>query len=238
MKHVIQTGTDAATVCCFDAAALPESFSEQFEADQIALFERLEQEGRFWWASTESDGGFLFHIYVDEAPPEQVMKCVIDPRPVDKFMVPSGVLWACGVEYAAKDPATECPGALAKYPHMGGKCEIPAGEYKLSAWRTEWLEDEIQEAIRYRVGEAAYKRKKLLSTAFGACIVLSLFGWLVPSLGLGSREVWFGIIGTSWLAMLALGRYLMKLEKSAEWREPERDFPGVILHLERLGATS
>lgn len=225
-------------MCCFDPAALPEDFDKLFEEDPITLFEKLEREGRFWSTCTEADGAFLFHIYVDEAPPAQVMKHAIDPRPLDKFHMPSGVLWACGAEYAAKDPAREIPGALAELPHMGGKCELPPGEYKLSAWRTECPEDEIQEAIRYRVGEAAYRRKRLLNTVFGACIVLSLFGWLLPLLGIGSHEVWFGIIGTSWVAMFALGRYLMKLEKSPEWREPEMDFPGIILHLERLGAVA
>lgn len=238
MRHVIQTACDGATVCCFDPAALPEDFDKQFDDDPIPLFEKLEREGRFWWTSTESDGAFLFHIYLDESPPEQVMKRAIDPRPMDKFQVPSGVLWACGAEYAAKNPADENPDALAGFPHMGGKCEVPAGEYKLSAWRTEWPEDEIQEAIRYSLGEAAYKKKTLLNTAFGGCILLSLFGWLVPALGLGPGEIWFGIIGASWLMMFALGRYLTKLENSAEWREPERDIPGIILHLERLGTAS
>ena len=110
MRHIVETGTDGATICFFDPAALPPDFDERIEDDPVSTFEALEREGRFWWRSTDGDGSYLFHFYVDQDVPEPISTHSRGAATVARFLVPSGVIWACGAEYAARDPAktVEC----------------------------------------------------------------------------------------------------------------------------------
>src|SRR5882724_5966914 len=124
MRYIIETGTDAANLCFFDPAALPGDFDKQIKEDTIGTFEQIEKEGRIWWKSTDGDGGYLFHFYVDQELPEIVAKHAHDSQKLDRFFVPSGTIWACGAEYAAVDPQAgheQTPKrGLGRHPHMGG----------------------------------------------------------------------------------------------------------------------
>src|SRR5437667_2283717 len=48
MRHIIETGTDGATLCFFDPAALPADFDQRLADDPVSAFEELQKEGRFW----------------------------------------------------------------------------------------------------------------------------------------------------------------------------------------------
>jgi hypothetical protein len=103
MRLMIEAGTDAGSVCCFDPAALPADFDRVCEMHAFETVERLAEEGRFWWGG-DGDGGYLLHFYIDEEPPADVIQQDQDFEEIASFQVPSGKLVACGIEYAASDP--------------------------------------------------------------------------------------------------------------------------------------
>ena len=152
MRHIVETGTDIAIIGFFDAATLPKNYAAQAKADQMGLFARLSQAGCLWYVETGSDGAYLFHFYVEEPLPELVRKYSEEPKTIPRFQVPSGELWACGAEYISPDPRVGRnfgpEGGLGKYPHMGGSFRIPAGEYEVTVWRTEWPDELIEDKIK------------------------------------------------------------------------------------------
>lgn len=131
MKRVITAGTDGASLCAFDPAALPADFDTRMAADPAGLLERLRDEGRLWHAETGSDGTCVIEVSVDE--PETAGPV---PTWTGAIAVPSGRLWVCGAEYAARDPrmgSKATPkGGLGRY-RMGDCLELPPGTYRLAA---------------------------------------------------------------------------------------------------------
>ena len=87
-------------------------FDERMADDPVSAFEELQKEGRFWWDSTGGDGAYLFHFYMDAEVPEEIQKHSRDPLEMARFAVPGGTIWACGAEYAARDPQTSTPAPL------------------------------------------------------------------------------------------------------------------------------
>jgi hypothetical protein len=254
MRHVVETGTDGATICFFDPAALPPDFDERIEDDPVGTFEALEGEGRFWWRSTDGDGAYLFHFYVDEDVPEPISTQAHDGATVARFLVPSGVIWACGAEYAARDPerghAGTPKGGLERYAHMGGRFELARGAYSLKAWRAEWPERTRRQELERRVGKAAVSHLNRLATVTGVlffCLlalsvvasVLTL-GALVATLlgrrGLGiSVLLWFlGTLLALWALCWPLMRWTTRMERNPVRRQAEREFPSLVIQMRRI----
>jgi len=106
-KHIIEAGCDGATLCAFDAAALPKDFDAISADDPMDVMLSLQDEQRFWVGGTGEDGRYVFHIYVDEPAetlPDTTSAFVKVEADFTAFECPSGVMWICGAEYAAKNP--------------------------------------------------------------------------------------------------------------------------------------
>ena len=248
MRHVIETGTDGAMVCLFDPAGLPADFDARSGDDPVGLFEALREEGKFWLAETGGDGEYLFHFYVDEDPPAEVVRAGGEAREAGRLEAPSGVVWACGAEYAARDPGrghgTTPAGGLGAYPHMGGKVELPAGEYDLTVWRPVWPDDAVAELARRRVGEGPWRRYTLLRNLGGVIAVGLLVGVVTAALltlGRRTREgmgwggiaaLWAGLVGVG-VGWFYLVRAVSKSDARAKEREVEREFPDFVVGLKR-----
>jgi hypothetical protein len=248
MKHVVETGTDVATVCFFDPAALPQDFDARAKRDAFETIEELSGQGRIWWLNTGADGAYLFHFYVNEEVPALIRQHSCDPQEVAKFIVPSGTVWACGVEYAARDPlcghGMTPGGGLKKFDHMGGKFELPAGEYFMTAWRTEWPDDLVESEIEKQIGKQSAKGQDRLGVTTGVLF----FGLIVISVvtlfktlkawaggGLGSSFLWaWAIVILGWTICIPLMRKLSRLEKDPKRREVEREFPSIVVQMKML----
>lgn len=191
MRHIIETGCDGATLCAFDPAALPHDADALLEDDPMGSMEGWQAEGRFWVGGTGSDGGYVFHVHVDEALPE--------PEPgttrtleaqIDRFVCPSGHLWFCGAEYAARDPllgsGATPTGGLGRYPSQGGQVQLPAGTHALSVYRVERPEPTDIEALRTLSKDmrGMTKRIRPADALLAASMVLWLLGGLA-ALGSG-----------------------------------------------------
>lgn len=243
MRHVIETGTDGATLCFFDPAALPDDFDEQVKSGPIEVFEELTAAGRFWWTSTGGDGGFLFHFYMDEPVPERIAERAQDRYEI-RIALPSGQLWACGAEYAAKDPrrgssATPRHG-LAGSPRMGGRCEAAPGSYSGAAWRTEWPDDAEKNAIKAQLGGDFYARERFWGLSFALSYVAA-FVMIIATGGLaikGFRPEVLGWLSGAVVLLIALAyfsrRRLRGFENNPARKELARAFPSIVVQLHRL----
>jgi len=241
MKHVIGTGTDIASVGFFDPAALPEVFDMFLSRDYRRAHETLVREGRLWTCNTGADGAYLFHFYIDTPVPPPVLEHAKDPEAIDRFHVPSGILWVSGEEYVARDPVH---GRLGKHPHMGGKFELPAGEYAVTAWRMEWPEDAIEQELARRIGKRNRRWENRIGVITGMLLFGLIFGggWLllvtVFSLGTpggltsGQRSGWL-VIGPAIVACVMGMRWLTRQEDNPLRREIEARFPSIVVQLRK-----
>ena len=244
MRHIVETGTDGATLCFFDPKALPTDFDEQIEKGTIEVFDQLQKDGRFWWKQTDGDGGYLFHFYVDEPVPEQILSHSFDPQRMDRFQISGGTVWACGAEYAAQDPLgghkSTPKGGLGRFSGMGGCFSLPPGEYAVTAWRTEWPEGMLEAELEKRLGKAAVGRVSVLGKLTGFSILLSIVGAIVVlGLTISSTRpkslpwIWVALF-LFWFVTYRLLKWTAKAEKDSGKLEVERGFPSIVVHLCRL----
>src|SRR5262245_7710284 len=153
MKHVIDAGTDAASLLLFDPRALPEDFDTATDPDPVGLLERMQGEGRAYWIDTHADGAYVLHTYVDEPVPESLAAHMRNPVVVESFQVPSGRLYFTGSEYAG----AAVDAHLSRYPHMGGYLEARPGVYRLTVYETEYPEDLDEDLLRQEVAPGAFR---------------------------------------------------------------------------------
>jgi len=242
VKHVIETGTDVAMVTCFDPSALPNDFDRRVKEDLDATFKAAAAEGRLWIQATGADGAYLFHFYVDEDVPARIQTYSEEPKTVDCFHVPSGTLWACGAEYAACNPLKA---GLDRFSHMGAKFELLPGEYALTAWRIEWPEGMEEREMEMRLGKSKVSRYQRMGVFSGILCVstfLATFFAVIKSIhaltrgGFGTRLRWFwGVLIFVWSVCISLMWKLTKTGKDPRRMEVALEFPGIVIHMKKLG---
>ncbi len=175
MRYIIETGCDSATLCAFDPAALPQDADERLLDDAQGHMETWQAEDRFCVGPTGGDGSYVFHVYVNAPLPE--------PEPgttrtleagFERFRCPSGTLWFCGAEYAARDPVAGSKatprGGLGRYPAQGGSVSLPPGEHALSVYRVQRPEEIDDSTIDLQVAASM-----LLWLAGGLAIAVAVF---------------------------------------------------------------
>lgn len=239
MHEIINTGTDGASVCFFDAAALPDDFELRVVEDARGLFDTLQGEGRLWWDSTDGDGQFTFHFYVDEDSPEEFQRYATQVKTIDRFLLPSGSLWCCGEEYAARDPLAG-PGrdgcGLSSRPHLGRKFHLPPGEYSVTLRKLKWPDGSLEAQLSAAFGSRSYRLfKKLLWVSIGLflCGLLAVIA-LVFSLS-QKWSAWAsaaGAILVGFMAVEALKRPIAK-----QRRRIVDKYPAYAVDLHQLGST-
>lgn len=144
MRHVIEAGTDASSMLLFDPGALPDDFERLFRTGAGDILERLDREGRACWITTDGDGGYLLHAYIDERVPRELERCAAEPETIDEFHVPTGRLVFAGSEYAFREDDS----FLRNHPHMGGSFLVQPGVYRLSVFRTRYPKQFVEQLFR------------------------------------------------------------------------------------------
>ena len=232
MKHIIETGTDVATICFFDPAALPPTFGHA-KRDAYEAIAKLAEDNLVWFQETGADGAYLFHFYIDEEVPERILKHSFDPRAIPQMPVPSGAIWACGAEYAARNPEQ----TLERFSRMGGKCSVPPGKYAVTIWRTEWPEAMIEQELE-NLGVRGQNR---LGVVTSILFLVMLIGSLITFLKtltkaalneLNNNYAWaWGILILGWTVCVPLMRKLSKLEKNPKRKQVEHEFPSIVVQM-------
>lgn len=242
MKHIINTGTDVATLCFFDPDALPEDLDFKIKEDRAAVCSVLVQEGRIGWIDYDSDGGYIFHFYVNEPVPPQLLEHAPHPQRIEKLLVPGGRIWVCGAEFLKKVPSQ---GGLRKHPHMGGSFALKPGEYQTTIWQPEWPEDASERALRVKAGAESSAHEKLIGTITGLLVATIIFGGfalvfatLVILEKTGELPMWQQL---AWCYILAaiiacgfLFRRLKRLESNSLRKEVEAEFPSFVVQLQSI----
>lgn len=183
MKYIVEAGCDGATLCFFDPAALPADFDALVKEDAVELMEQLQSQQVLWFSETGGDGGYLFHVYVDEdAPPSLRSKATLVDS-FDAFAIPSGRLCICGAEYAANNPLVGSSftpkGGLGEYSGMGSIVELAAGDYQLELLETEWSDEDWDLAQEAVVPKEQLRSHHRLSTLMAVCFLLGIITLLV-----------------------------------------------------------
>ena len=152
MRHVIEAGTDASSLLLFDPGALPGDFERLFQSGSVEILERLTREGRVCWITTDGDGGYSLHAYVDERVPRELERCAVEHETIEEFHVPTGRLVFAGSEYAFR----EDDGFLRDHPHMGGSFLVQPGVYRLRLFRTQYPKHLMEQLFRNQASSWEY----------------------------------------------------------------------------------
>ena len=152
MRHVIEAGTDASSLLLFDPGALPGDFERWFQSGSVEILERLTREGRTCWITTDGDGGYSLHAYVDERVPRELERCAVELETIEEFHVPTGRLVFAGSEYAFR----EDDGFLRNHPHMGGSFLVQPGVYRLRLFRTQYPKHLVEQLFRNQASSWEY----------------------------------------------------------------------------------
>jgi len=120
----------------FDVDVLPQSRPPDTKGlDDLVAQERLVR------LPTGSDGGYLLHLYVDESPPDHVMRyCLAEDKLTGRFSAPGGRIAFGGVESAFRDFK---PNSLIRSDAI-----IAPGGYSFTAYRTDIPDEVIAQATR------------------------------------------------------------------------------------------
>ncbi|HYO78393.1 MAG TPA: hypothetical protein VE010_18180 [Thermoanaerobaculia bacterium] len=237
MMLEVETGTDVAAIAVADLSVLEElrsSRGDAFEQQRQAAVE----DGRLWRQDVGADGAYLIHLFVDEDPPEHVAAFLRDPRILEPFRVRSGSLLVAGEEFVVT------PQPLAKYPHMGREVRVPAGTYKLTAFRVdeareEWIEEKFAAAVSRGDKRAWDIGNALPAISAAVTIVALVVSYLVftrtASLLLAALPIGIAVLTWGWQA----GFRRSSAYRSAErlYHGLERELPTVVLVLRTLQAT-
>ncbi|HKB03664.1 MAG TPA: hypothetical protein VKD90_15680 [Gemmataceae bacterium] len=231
MKHIVEAGTDAATLALFDPAAMPEDAAARIHADQADLMEELVQAGRAYRIDTHADGNYTLHAYVDAPLPEEIARYVHNPVTVEAFHVPSGRLYFAGAEYASPDMEA----SLSRY-KMGEPFDVRPGVYRLTVYEIEFPDGIDEEMLRAAVPAGAY----------GLHQSMGCFVWLAFLLAIGLGVTLFGLLwpwryylipvclaGIAWPFVLA--RLKPYRETQERYRAIQREHPAYVARLEYRG---
>ena len=224
MRLEALAGTDAACVCLYDPAALPDDFDQRFGEDPRESLEAAQSEGRAFFTETGGDGSYLLHVYVGEPMPEGLFVRADEPVEME-LQVPSGELVFCGAEYAHKHRS-----ALAeRHPQMldGSRMRVPPGTYRATFWRTEWSDDDSEGASRLSLVAGLGTGAWILALVVGVALLFTPWRWALVG--------YVPVLVVALLALVRLQRH-PELVRARETRERlEREMPSLVLELQGTG---
>ena len=232
MRYLIEAGTDAASLLLFDPGALPQDFEDRLRAGSVEVLARLDDQSKVRWISTEGDGGFLLHAYVDEPLPQAFRPYLRDPVVVEGFPVPTGRLFLTGSEYAFRDDDQ----FLRQHPHMGGFCTIRPGAYRLTLYRGVYPSGSLEHRFRDEASRWEYG----LWNSMRVLIPLSVAAWigLVVIFFTRSRVPWPSLLAPSLGLIFALPFLVRHIETyrlaKERYTSLEREFPSFIAEFESV----
>jgi hypothetical protein len=211
-KLVLAGGTDVAEVALFDVDSLVGD--RQMDAEQLEDLASRKAVIRF---PTGADGGHLLHAYVDEEIPSSLQQyCDSGSEITSSLILASGRLGFGGVESMYED--------FFPNPNIRADGQVPAGEYEVIGYRTEYPEDLVGSAIRQRIGTGGSRLINspgyLIPVAFVLTIVaFNLSGWIAG----------VSAIVLSYLAFKLLTRSRSYQQLNAAQRAVEMDYPSIVV---------
>jgi hypothetical protein len=134
-RLVLPGGTDIAEVGFFATDALPLDHCP--DAKELS---ELERNGQLLRMPTGSDGGYLLHVYADEAiPPEVLEHCLRDDKLEGRIDLTSGRVAFGGLESTYQ--------RFKANKNIRSDATLPPGFYKVVAYHTEYPADLVEDDI-------------------------------------------------------------------------------------------
>lgn len=141
MTHLsLSGGTDVAEMALFSI----DFAGERSDPDSL---ERAESDGFMARFELGGDGSYLLHAYVDEPVPDSVMKyCEVEQIRTKRLRVGTS-----GVGFGGSETAVS---GVWPTPHMRTDARIPAGDYAIAAFLTNYPDEMIEAELTAVLGRA------------------------------------------------------------------------------------
>ncbi len=198
----------------FDSDALPLSRPPDGEG-----LDELVARGRLIRLPTGADGGYLLHLYVDESPPEQVMRyCATDDRLDGQFTATGGRIAFGGVESTFQHFKPNSA--------IRSDAVIPAGSYTFTAYRTDIPEEVFNQAIKV----ASTSRERWLDRA-PMVVVLVTICFMVMMIASKSFVGAVLVLALGYLSFKGVKRLPDQGALAARRDEAQLDLPSIVMEL-------
>jgi hypothetical protein len=213
-KLVLAGGTDVAEMALFDVDALVRDRPP--DLDSLTEMENRRAALRF---PSGSDGGYLLHAYVDEPVPADLLKyCSVDDRKSAILDISAGNVGFGGIESLYS--------SFAPNPNIRADAQVPAGSYDVTAYRTEYPDELVEDAVRGRIGPRGARIENMPGFAIPIGLVSTMltffaFGWIAA--------VFVALIAVSALVIFFRSPQLKRL--SHERRQAELAYPSIVVHM-------
>tara|TARA_R110002049_G_scaffold303950_1_gene498676 strand:- start:429 stop:1103 length:675 start_codon:yes stop_codon:yes gene_type:complete len=220
-KLILEGGTDVAEVALFCVDDIPEVLSDDESVTEMQNRKTLIR------LPTGADGGYLLHLYVSEAIPNETLKyCVQEDKLTGEFNTKSGNVGFGGLEstYSKFEPN--------KNIRENGKIE--KGSYMFSAFHTEYPDELIEEAVHSEIGPEGIRKLdisgKIILAGVLSFLVLLFFAFK------SSYAFFVGAFAVIPLAVFAFKKYtgtenFKRIEQQKY--QVEKNFPSIVIHLEK-----
>lgn len=212
-RVVFPAGTDVAEMAIFSLAALPSRFDN-------SVVTRLEADGSLIRFGTGADGGYLLHAYVEEPVPEKVLRfCNRGDTKTATLKLPDGRIGFGGSESVFAD--------FAANNQIRSDAQLPPGTYHVIAYHTDYPDEELESAIRARIGAAGQRLLGLPAYIIWLGVLLALSAFFV--------ERWYAAVAVLLTAMTVI-LYLrhpsiVRLQAQAE--AVQLEYPSIVLSMTR-----
>jgi hypothetical protein len=234
MPHVVEAGTDVASVVIFDPEALPDNYEKQVGSSGQhweKCINKLMDRKRVCRIKTGSDGHYLMHVFHDESIPESLEPFLSDPDVIDPFMVPSGKVYFSGAEYVFKRNDS----LLKRFPDMGGAFRVPPGTYRVTLYRAAFPYEMIMRDLRKRVSPSVFKIFKSNEQS----VLWIVLAWVTAAIMAMSIPFmsWCTFVLPVALGITGMPFIIKKLpayqEAQFHWKEIQSEYPSIIAEFEK-----
>ncbi len=210
----LPAGTDVADMALFDVDALPRLLPRDEE-----VFAQLTAQERLVRFPTGSDGGYLLHLFANEAIPADILRyCVADEKLTGNFDTSEGRIAFGGLEsvYANFKPN----------PNIRSDGLIEPGRYAYTAYQTDFPDELVMQAIRVErtTGERWLGRAPSIAMLahFGSSFAVAMAGQ-------------FALAGAIFLGSFLVANRLRRLpgyQSLVDRREQaQMAFPSIVIEL-------
>lgn len=213
----LPAGTDVAETALFDVDAIPQVLSRHLrELDQISSNAQLV---RF---PTGADGGYLLHLFVDEAMPEHTKRyCSAEDGLTGDFYTSAGRIAFGGLESAY--------GSFKPNANIRSDGVISPGRYTYTAYRTEFPDDVFAQAMKFEQSAREKWAGRLPMLATLALVPAVFFLTVSKHLALAVTAAAGGI-----LAVKALKRLPAYQDFAARREQAQLAFPSIVIELRSI----
>ena len=215
--HRLPGGTDVSQMALFDPDALPAT-----RVPDAEVLHELALQGRLVQFPTDGDGGYLLHLFVNEAVPEQIKQyCVTEDTLAGELYLASGRIAFGGAESAFQQFK---PNAWIRSDAL-----VAPGRYNYVGYRTEIPDEIAEQAVRS-------DRTPAERWLGGASTIIILFS-VCLCLVLALRGQYFfvaGVLLAAYIAVRTVKRLPAYVALAARLKEAQLELPSIVVEMHAI----